>query len=205
MGRRGRLGRGRGGRREVEKNIGWQSHPIKAMNIVILYLEIDSAKIVDLKNDFIIKVLKPESLYIRISNRYYYFFMGYTPFEMKLPEGFYYIEYQNKKDSLFLKGGYIYNIEIPQDLKANKPKKVGYEYQIRKEFNKDISRDSCYLVLEGGTDSLTIEVDTMKYSYKVPSEFYFIAKKKIKIITKDVEKEIFLEPQFIYYINIKSR
>lgn len=177
------------------------------MNIIFLYLQlqIDSVKSVDLKNDFIIRVFKPESLYIRLSNKYYYFYMGYTPFEMKLPEGFYYLEYQDKKDSFFLKGGYIYNIEISRDLKADKPKKVGYEYQIRKEFNRDISRDSCYLVLEGETDSLIIELDTMKYSYKVPSEFYFIAKKKIKIIAKNIEKEVFLEPQFIYYINIKSR
>lgn len=170
---------------------------------LFLDLKIDSVKSPDLKGDFIIKILKPESLYFRLSNRYYYFYMGYTPFEMKLPEGFYYFEYSNKKDSLFLKGGYIYNIEISQELRTDKPKKVEYEFQIKKEFNKDINRDSCYLVLEGQVDSLTIELDSIKYSYKVPSEFHLIAKKKIKILAKGIEKEIFLEPQFIYYINIK--
>jgi len=175
------------------------------MIILLSQIIIDSIKESSLKGDFIIKFLEPESLYIKLSNKYYYFYMGYIPYEMKLPEGSYYIEYHNKKDSLFLKGGYIYNIKFPNIEVKSKPKIISYEYSIKKEFNKDLNRDSCYIVIEGEIDSLTILFDENKLSYKVPSEFMFPAKKTIKIISKNIEKEIFLEPQFIYYINIKSK
>jgi len=86
-----------------------------------------------------------------------------------------------------------------------KIKKKSYEYQIKKEFNKDINRDSCYIVLEGEISEVVFETDSQKITYKVPSEFSFPAKKQIKILAKDLEKELFLEPQFIYYITIRAK
>jgi len=174
------------------------------MLVFISQVIIDSIKNEHLKSDFIIKLVEPESLYVKISNKYYYFYMGYIPYEMVLPEGFYYIEYEDKKDSFFLKGGYVWVFRFPSYHKE-KTKKKSYEYQIKKEFNKDISRDSCYIVLEGEINELVFEIDNQKITYKVPSEFFFPAKKQIKILAKDLEKELFLEPQFIYYITIKVK
>jgi hypothetical protein len=174
------------------------------MLIIISQIIIDSVKDEKLKSDFIIKLVEPESLYVRISNKYYYFYMGYIPYEMKLPEGLYYIEYEDKKDSFFLKGGYVWILKFPSYHKE-KLKKKSYEYQIKKEFNKDISRDSCYIVLEGEVDEVIFQIDSQNISYKVPSEFMYPAKKQIKILAKSLEKELFLEPQFIYYITIRAK
>ncbi|MEO0151193.1 MAG: hypothetical protein ABIL52_04255 [candidate division WOR-3 bacterium] len=174
------------------------------MLFLIGQIVIDSVKDENLGKDALIKFLEPESLYVKISNRYYYFFMGYIPYEIKLPEGFYYIEYLTKKDTLFLRGGYIYNMKFPT-IQTGKGKKVSYEYEIKKEFNRDLNRDSCYLVFEGGIDSIYIELEGQKIYYKLPTEFMFPAKKEIKIIAGSFEKKLFLEPQFIYYINIKSQ
>jgi hypothetical protein len=174
------------------------------MLIIISQIIIDSVKDEKLKSDVIIKLVEPESLYVRISNKYYYFYMGYIPYEMKLPEGLYYIEYEDKKDSFFLKGGYVWIFKFPSYQKE-KIKKKSYEYQIKKEFNKDINRDSCYIVLEGEVDEVIFQIDSQSISYKVPSEFMYPAKKQIKILAKDLEKELFLEPQFIYYITIKAK
>jgi len=174
------------------------------MLLFIGQIIIDSMKDERLKSDFIIKLVEPESLYVRISNKYYYFYMGYIPYEMKLPEGIYYIEYENKRDSFFLKGGYVWIFKFPSYQKE-KIKKKSYEYQIKKEFNKDINRDSCYIVLEGEISEVVFETDSQKITYKVPSEFSFPAKKQIKILAKDLEKELFLEPQFIYYITIRAK
>lgn len=174
------------------------------MLLLLSQITIDSIKDSGLGNDVLIQLLEPESLYVRISNKYYYFFMGYLPYEIKLPSGFYYFEYSDKKDSLFLKGGYIYKVRFPS-LEKQSPKLVSYEYEIKKEFNRDISRDSCYIVLEGDVDLIEIDLGEQINSYNLPFESMFPAKRKIKIITKNFQKELFLEPQFIYYINIKSK
>ncbi len=172
------------------------------MLFLINQIVLDSIKDQNLKSDVIIQFLEPESLYIKVSNRVSYFYMGYVPYEIRLPAGFYFIEYANKRDSLVFSRGYIYKIKF-EGVKTGKGKKVSYEYSIRKEFNKEIVRDSCYIVLTGNVDSVVISFDNNNYTYKVPSEFMFPAKKTIRISAKDLQKELFLEPQFIYYIEIK--
>ncbi len=172
------------------------------MLFLISQIVLDSIKDESLRNDVLVQLLEPESLYIKISNRWSYFYMGYIPYEIRLPAGFYFIEYANKKDSLVFKEGYIYKIRF-EGVKTGRGEKVSYEYSVRKEFNKDIMRDSCYIVLTGSVDSVVILYDNENYSYKVPSEFMFPAKKTIRISARDFQKELFLEPQFIYYIEIK--